>query len=167
MSHLHSWRAALLCALFAVFAVIGLTPANAADTSASTDIVIPWGAWLSSILVSITSAAVGYVAWAVRKWAPWYVNTVVSDAAIDNAVHSALAKVEGAVAGQSLSLEVTNSVARDALNYIVQSEPRVAKYLGSKLGPVILSKLSEIGSAPKDAVPVPRVFGVEVSKKGS
>ena len=143
-------------ALGVIFAILGLMPANAADTVAPISIVIPWGDWLSGLLVSLAATVVSLVGLAVRRWLPSYLSGLVTDAAISNAVNFALGKVEGAVAGKTLEPQVANAVIAAAAQYAIKSEPRVAKWLGDNLQAVILAKLSALGSAPAAAVALPK-----------
>jgi hypothetical protein len=140
--------------LLIVFVIIGLAPANAADASVS--VVVPWGDWVRELLVSVGSIAVALVSWVIAKWAPSYVRAILTDAAVTNAVNYALTRVEGAVAGQQLEVHVASTVVAAAARYAVNSEPRVAKWLGDNLQPVILAKLSALGVAPAAAVVLPK-----------
>ncbi|MBB4199031.1 hypothetical protein CCR94_16190 [Rhodoblastus sphagnicola] len=152
MKQVLSIRAALALAFVVICVILGFTPANAADAAAaSTDVVVPWGAWLSSALASIVSIAITFLSYAVAKWAPAYVKVFVTDDLISKAVNYGFGAVEGAVAGKSLDIKTANAVIASAANYAVQSEPLIAKWLGANLMPTILAKLSALGVLPADA----------------
>lgn len=145
-----SLRGALALAALVVFAVLGLAPANAAD-AASTSVVIPWGDWARDLLVAVGSVFVAVATWAIAKL-PAAVRVWVTNDAISRAVNYALGKVEGAVAGKELDIHVANSVVAAAARYAVQAEPRVAKWLGDNLQPMIIAKLAALGVTPSEAV---------------
>jgi hypothetical protein len=146
MKHLLSPRAALAYAFAVLF--LGSMPAHAADAS---DVVVPWGAWLSSILSSIVSLAVAVASYVVARWAPAYLKLFLTNDLITKAVNYGFGAVEGAVAGQTLDIKTANAVVSAAANYAVQAEPRFAAWLGANLMPTILAKLSSLGVLPAEA----------------
>ncbi|MCW2276401.1 hypothetical protein GJ654_18920 [Rhodoblastus acidophilus] len=137
-------EAAALAVAIILFAWI---PANAAD--AVTAVVIPWGDWLKEIIVSVGSLAVAVLSFVIAKWAPAYVKVFLTDDLIAKAVNYGLGAVEGAVAGKTLTLETTNEVLAAAEQFAVASAPRVSKWAGDNLRPLILSKLAASGIVPE------------------
>ncbi|PPQ39384.1 hypothetical protein SAMN06265338_103230 [Rhodoblastus acidophilus] len=134
-----------------VFALLGLAPAHAADAAPQV-VVIPWGDWLKELIVAVGGVAVTLASFLVAKFVPSYLRLFITDGMVTNAVNTALAQVEGAVAGQKLPLPIANAVVAEAVSYIVASEPKVAKWLGDKLKPLVLAKLSALGCAPVSAI---------------
>jgi hypothetical protein len=161
MKTLHYLRASLALALGIV--LFGWMPAHAAD-AASSDVVVPWGAWMSSALSSLASFAVAVLSVAVAKWAPIYVKMVVTNDLIAKAVNFGIASVEGAVAGRELDVKTANVVIAAATNYAVQSEPQLAAWVGANIMPLILAKLSELGALPADASAANTGVSVATSK---
>jgi hypothetical protein len=127
------------------------TAAFAAEAAPATDIVVPWGAWLSSMLSSLASLAVALLSFVVAKWAPAYIKLLITNDLIAKAVNFGIASVEGAVAGKELDVKTANVVIAAATNYAVQSEPLLASWLGKNIMPLILAKLSELGVLPAEA----------------
>ena len=150
MKHLLSWRASLTFALLIV--LFGWIPAHAADAAASSsDVVVPWGVWLSSLLASLVSIAVAGFSYVVARFAPAYLKLFLTNDLIAKAVNYGFGAVEGAVAGQVLDVKTANAVVSAAANYAVQAEPQFAAWLGANLMPTILAKLSALGVLPADA----------------
>jgi hypothetical protein len=138
-------------ALLTLASIVVVSTASAADVTPTTTVVIPWGSWLTSLLASLGTIAVSLIAFAVNKWAPATVKPFVTDALITKAVNYGLAAIEGAVAGQTLTLSTTNQVLAAAENFALVAEPTVAKWIGDNLRPLLLSKLSELGVVPAEA----------------
>jgi hypothetical protein len=134
-------------------------PAFAQATATAPSVSIPWGSWLSGLLSwpALAAGAAGYLGYAIKSIGGGTLSLLVSDQQITAAVNYALAKVSGAVAGQTLEVQVANNVAQTAFNWIVSTEPALAGKLGSALGPQILAKLSQLGVAPAAPVAVPTV----------
>jgi len=150
MKHVPSFRAASALALAVICLILGFAPANAADATVSTDVIVPWGAWLSSLLTSVVSLAITLLSYVVAKWAPTYVKVFVTDDLISKAVNYGFGAVEGAIAGKELDIKTANAVIASAANYAIQSEPKIAAWLGANLMPTILAKLSALGVLPAD-----------------
>jgi len=134
------------CFVTASFAFAGDGAAYALST-----VVVPWGDWVSSVLASLGSIAIGLLSFVVAKWAPAYVKMLLTDDLIAKAVNYGVGAVEGAVAGKTLTLETTNSVLAAAEQYAVASAPAICKWLGANLRPLILARLSALGAVPADA----------------
>ena len=109
----------------------------------------------SIVLASIDSGAALVVSALVAKWAPPLVRQYLTDQVIERAVHYALGRIEGAAAGKELDLKTSNEVLAAAEQYTVTLAPKVAVWLGDKLKPLLLAKLSALGSAPTAAVNLP------------
>lgn len=139
MKQMHVFLLALFAFLF------GGVAAFAADTA---PIVVPWGAWIHDILSSLSGVAVTAASAVVAWLAPPYVRMLISDRMVANAVNFALAKVDDAVVGKTLELHVANAVVDRAVRYAVTSEPKVAKWVGANLQPLVIAKLSALGCAP-------------------
>jgi hypothetical protein len=145
-------RAAFASACVAFFLGLASTAfAGEGAALASSVVVVPWGAWVSSALASLGSIAVALLSFIVAKWAPAYVRVLLTDDLICKAVNYGFGAVEGAVAGKTLTLETTHSVLAAAEQYAVASAPAISKWLGANLRPLILAKLSALGVVPADA----------------
>jgi hypothetical protein len=133
-------------------AMVGVLGAHAfAADAASQAVTIPYGDWLTQVLEWARNGLVCAACWAVSKYAPPLVRQFLTDKYIGDAVNYALAAVEGADAGKTLTLPIANQVIAHAEAYAVASLPRFALWLVGELRPVLIAKLSAAGLLPPEA----------------
>lgn len=129
-------------------------------------IIIPWGAWLSQILVAITPIvallAIGVVTWGIKNIAaklPPGLSSAIMEAlqqkqvneVIGHAVDYSFAAVEGALRGKTATLDVANAQVAAAADYVVKNAPVLAAKVGPTLEAKIVARLSAQGVIPKEA----------------
>ncbi len=115
-------------------------------------IQIPWGTWvidwindLAPVIYSAASVVVaffvknGIAKWAINLWLP-------------KAINYAIATVQGAVSGKTLSIEVSNKVLDEAVKWLIQEEPKVVLGLNTPLW--------RVGDGHRPASPVARASSV-------
>jgi hypothetical protein len=136
-----------------LFAFGGVAHAAEAAASASTtpSISIPWGDWLAGGLAFSSSLLVGVLTWAAKSFLPAFAQTFLTNDVIAKAVDYALASVEGAVRGKEADVNVSNAVIATALGWIVDYEPKVQKWAGDNLEPLIIARLSALNVIPASA----------------
>jgi hypothetical protein len=144
--------------LAAVCALGAVACARAAGLAAdATTVHIPWGQWLAEAIGLAIPAAASWATWlATRLGVPWVQNILVNDA-VQRAIGSGLATVQGAVANQTLDVAVADDVARAALAYLVDHEPMIVRWLGAAIGPRIVAEIGSMGLAPADGLASPKL----------
>ncbi|WP_018265575.1 hypothetical protein [Methylosinus sp. LW4] len=123
----------------------------AASTASSPSVSIPWGDWLAGLLATSGSIFLAVVSWGVKSFLPSYVRTFLTNDVIAKAVDYALASVEGAVRGKEADIKVSNAVISAALEWIVDYEPKIQKWAGDNLEPLIIARLSALNVIPATA----------------
>ena len=111
---------------------------------------LPWGDFISTMLQYATPAVIALGLAVFHNLATPVATLFINDQAISDAINFALSKVEGAVAGNVLSVGVANKTLDAALQYVVKEEPKVAKQLGTKLLPQLLSEMQKMGLLPPE-----------------
>jgi hypothetical protein len=143
--------------IIAGFAVVLAIVAGTALASAAavvqpaTGVTIPWGDWIASFLVSMSSVFVTIFTWLLAHFAPTIIKSYITDEAVTNAVNYAIATVANVERGKATHIDVANEVAEAALAYIVKNEPKAAAYAKDQLSSLIVAKLSVAGVLPADA----------------
>jgi hypothetical protein len=100
-------------------------------------VAIPYGDWIASLLSWARDFFIALAMGAVVRFMPAALQQYLTNQVLAKAVDYAIAAVDGAVKGQSLSLPVTTAVLSAAENYVVASAPALA----AKLGPLLRAKL--------------------------
>jgi hypothetical protein len=132
---------------------------GAVVTTTSTQVVIPWGKWLSDVLAQIEVFVVTVLLpaglfYLGKKVAPEWAATLKQKRVEDlltKAVDYSFGVVEGAVKGQQSSVAVANAQLRAAANYAVANAPALATEIGDTLKPKIVARLSAQGALPPEA----------------
>jgi len=140
----------LFVSLFALIAM----PALAQDVSAAqsaTQIGIPWGAWLGSIVDFLSTIIIPIVlAFLARLFAilPGPViqllKTMQVEQLLARAVDFALNAVEGAAKGKVLTIDTGSEVVAMAVNYVIDKAPaKLVEFIGGELAlrEMILARL--------------------------
>jgi hypothetical protein len=134
-------------ALFLVVSGASLAVAHAQTGAAvplPTPLAIPYGAWIASLLAGLRDLLIAAAMAAVARFVPAAIRQYLTSDVLAKAVDYAIAAVDGAVKGQTLSLPATNAVLAAAENYVVASAPGLA----AELGPLLRAKiLAHIASA--------------------
>lgn len=151
-----NWKASVGIAV-TMLAVMGYAIAATDPTLAAPTVTIPWGAWLSQALQLLTPTIVAIGVGLAHQFITGPLALFVSDSAVENAVQTMIAKEEGVIAGQAVSITVANALAKKILSYLIAQEPAVVKTFGPKLGDVILAKLCAAGVLPSNGVTAPKV----------
>ncbi|WP_036291582.1 hypothetical protein [Methylosinus sp. PW1] len=147
-------RLALVAAAIAGTIALSVGAAYAADAvaaPAASTVSIPWGDWISGLLATSGSIFLAVVSWGVKSFLPSYVQTFLTNDVIAKAVDYALASVAGAVRNETATVPVSNEVIAAALKWIVAYEPKVAKWAGDNLEPLIIARLSALNVIPATA----------------
>jgi hypothetical protein len=129
-----------------------------ADAPTSTSVIVPYGDWLTWSLAKVRDTVVtglsGVMLWAVVKIAPQMAAAFTQarvDALVGRAVDFAIAAVEGALHGQSVSVPVANEILRKALEYAVQGAPVLAAKIEGTIRPKIIARMAAAGVVPANA----------------
>jgi hypothetical protein len=101
--------------------------AHAQDAVApSTEIIIPWGNWLSDAASTVVMVVGAIVAWGLRLL-PARILAVVQTAQLDQlllkAIDFGVNKTAGASKGRELNIDVANSVLAESLQYAITNAP--------------------------------------------
>jgi hypothetical protein len=139
---------AAACAL-ALCAAPAALAADAA-TAASNVVSVPWGDWLSSLLVSSVGLVVAVVSWALRG-APAALRAYLTNDAISKAANYVIATEVGLIKGKTVEIGVANDLIVAVASRLVANEPRIAKWAGDLLEPLIVAELSKLGVIPAEA----------------
>lgn len=133
-----------------LLAVALITMPAAALAASETQVSIPWGDWLASILTfanEIVVPLVGVVvAWALKQLPPavaGYLKTLQVEQLLDRAIGWGLTAVRGAAEGKQLTFDIGNKVAAQAVQYAVDHAPTLVAWMGgpAKLKEKILARL--------------------------
>lgn len=141
-----------------------------AAVAASNAVALPWGDFVNSILENVVKPTVEIAAPIIITWvgvklggtATKVLQSVHADRMITTAADQALATVEGAEKGKTLSVNIANNVIRAAAQWLVDNAPtefaRVEKQVGSlivaKLTVEATSKASDLDLNPTVVKPV-------------
>ncbi len=141
---------AALTAAFVILAVPAVA-ADAAVPAATSTVVIPWGDWLGQLLLGLGSTVVVVLTWLESRFAPSIVKTFLTSDKIATAVNYAIATVANAEKGKAASIPVSNELIAAAAAWIIDAEPKIAKWAGANLEPLIIAELSKAGVVPAEA----------------
>jgi hypothetical protein len=125
-------------------------PAALAAEAAANIVSIPWGDWLSSLLVSSVGLVVAVVSWALRG-APAALRAYLTNDAISKAANYVIATEVGLIKGKTVEIGVANDLIMAVASRLVANEPRIAKWAGDLLEPLIVAELSKLGVIPAEA----------------
>lgn len=142
-----------LVTLWLVLTIIGVhaqTAVTSPATQATPPASIPYGDWIASVLAWARDALVALAGLAVVRFLPATVRQYLTNQVLAKAVDYAIAAVEGATKGQSLSLPITSAVIAAAERYVVASAPALAAQLGPLLRAKILSRISDAAPLAPD-----------------
>lgn len=153
------YAAVALC-VTATFVVVATYPALAADTT----VTIPWGDWMSDIVVALApviTTALGGLAMVVLSFLPGPLRAIAAvwwqrqaDEVLGWAVAYAVAQTKGAVSGKVLTVELTNEVLAAAANYAIEKAPALVKRIAGgdieKLFDMLLARLEARGMVKED-----------------
>lgn len=144
----------ILVAVIAIILITGFGHAYAqaaAPQPTNAPIVIPWGNLLYQLIVILSPEIVGLVAlglaWIFSKLPAQLVTNLKAahaDTLLNRAVNQAIALVEGAVKGKTVSVTVANQLINTATSLLVQNAPWLVNQLGTRLGTVIAGKLADL-----------------------
>jgi hypothetical protein len=112
---------------------------------------IPYGDWIAAILSWAQFILVSLVLWAIQRYVPAVIRVFLTKDAVTSAVNAALSSVEGAVAGKTLTVAQTNEVLDAAVDYLVEHEPQIARWVGDALRLKVAALLQSLGSVPAEA----------------
>ncbi|TDX65138.1 hypothetical protein EDE12_103110 [Methylosinus sp. sav-2] len=126
-------------------------PAAAEAAAPAANVVsIPWGDWLSSLLVSSVGLVVAVVSWALRG-APAALRAYLTNDAISKAANYVIATEVGLIKGKTVEIGVANDLIVSVASRVIANEPRIAKWAGDLLEPLIVAELSKLGVIPAEA----------------
>jgi hypothetical protein len=122
--------AAAFVAFPAVMAFAQDVTVNASDNS---NVVIPWGNWLSQFASAIAMLTIPVVGWLFRKlpeqWAGMLIGARV-DQLLAKAIDYGINSVAEASKNKTMSAPIANEVLRSALQYAVDNAPNLVKMAG-------------------------------------
>ncbi len=150
MNRLVQFLGALALALLfgSVFALFGaraedlvVTPGAAAVVPEGTNVVIPWGAWLSDLASTIGTVIFAVVVWGLRKLPQNIVSilkTIQAEQLLEKAINYGFNATAEAAKGRTLSIPVANAIIAQAVSYAIESgAPAIIRWLD---GPEGISK---------------------------
>lgn len=159
-----------------VLSVLIPAAALAQAVAPAANVTLPWGNWLSGLLAEV-AASIGVILLAVLTWAArflpaglraWATNqrTKQVEQLLERAVLFGLNKLSDEVKGKTLTLDVQNTVVRDAVQYAIDHGPaKLIAWLGGAdlIREKILARLPNPATAnvvttvpgPVVAVPAP------------
>lgn len=143
-----------------------VTPESATVVPEGTEIVIPWGTYISE-LSSLASALIfGAIVWLMRKLPGQVVSflrTVRAEQLIQRAIEYGINTTAGAVKDETLRISIGNEVIAKAVNYAVEKgSGGLVEWLGGPngIGKMIIARLDVVPEATvadpvrKDQAPV-------------
>jgi hypothetical protein len=113
-------------------------------------VTIPYGEWVSQLLSWVMGLAVTLVAGLVSVHFPALAKQYNVNQILEKAASYGVAVTNGAIAGKSASVQISNAVLEQAVTYVVQNAPAYAKDLGDTLRPKIIARLGALGILPAD-----------------
>jgi hypothetical protein len=119
--------------------------------SASSSILVPYGKWIAGLLSDynqLIAAAIGTLIFGAM---PAAYRIFLTPQQISHWVLSAIAQTEGAVAGKTMTVDVTNSVLHNAALLFIRNEGWIAQKMAGTIKPYALSWLSKNAMVPSDA----------------
>lgn len=143
---------AAIAAAFVASGFVAAPAALAAETAApAANIVsVPWGDWLSSLLISSVGLVVAFASWALRG-APAALRAYLTNDAIAKAANYVIATEVGLIKGKTVEIGVANDLIAAIASWVIANEPRIAKWAGDNLQPLIVAELSKAGVIPAEA----------------
>lgn len=143
--------AALLLALPLACLALGLMIASAfAADSAAPRVTIDLGAILTPLVQILGALLLAVASWAV-SFLPAVLRAALTEQLLKRAVDYAVATVEGAAAGKTVSIPVANEMIRVAAQYAADNGPTLTKWLAASLGQKIIARLGDVVKLPEDA----------------
>jgi hypothetical protein len=140
----HRSRTAIVALLLLVFGA-WLTLAHAQTSAVAPSpaaVAIPYGDWIASLLAGLRDLLIAIAMVAVARFLPAAIRQYLTNEVLAKAVDYAIAAVDGATKGQTLSLPATSAVLAAAENYVVASAPGLAATLGPLLRAKLLAHIS-------------------------
>lgn len=113
----------------------GIVPA--ALQAAAAPVSIPYGDWIAVVLGWARDGLIALAGLAVARFLPSVVRQYLTNEVLAKAVDYAIAAVDGAEKGKTMTLPVTSAVLTLAERYVVAAAPDLA----AKIGPMLRSKL--------------------------
>lgn len=168
MIRFHQFAAAFALALIAVVVLthfpafaddVVVTPGGAAVVPEGTNIVVPWGAWLSDLASTLGVLIFGVITWGLRKLPANIVailKTVQAEQLLQKAIDYGVNATAHAAKDETLTVPVGNAVIASAVEYAVQNgAPTVVRWLGGENGIVqkIIARLDIEPAAEATSVP--------------
>lgn len=121
-------------------------------------ITIPWGniaAQAAVVLLPVALAAAGAAyAWVKSKLPKALVtglDAAHADTLLNRAVNQAIAMVEGAVKGKTVSVSIANALIATAAENLAQDAPALIQEWGSRAAKIIAGKLVDLNMLGADA----------------
>jgi hypothetical protein len=115
-----------------------VTPGAAAMVPEGTNVVIPWGAWLSDLASTIGTLIFAIVVWGLRKLPQHIVailKTVQAEQLLQKAIDYGINATADAAKDRTLSINVANSVIASAASYAVENgAPTIIRWLDGAEG---------------------------------
>jgi hypothetical protein len=123
--------------------------------------IIPWGDWIQQILALSTTALiplvlamVAYATKLVPDSLKPFVMMLRSEQIITRAVQSAIASVDGAVSGKKATVEVTNAILLQAMEFVMTNgSTAMIKFIGDDVNMLVqklLARMHEEGVVPAE-----------------
>lgn len=130
-----------------------VTPENATVVPAGTEIVIPWGTYISELSSLLAALIFGAIVWLMRQLPGQVVSllrTVRAEQLIQRAIDYAMNATAGAVKDQTLRIGIGNEVIAKAVNYAVEKgSGGLVEWLGGPngIGKMIIARLDVVPEA--------------------
>ena len=117
-----------------------------ADTAASTVVSVPWGGWISAGIEQIILPILATVLFGLLTWTAKFLpaslrayadskNTAAVEQLLQKAITFGLNKVEGAAAGQALSIPIGSAVLAQSAQYAIDHGPAwLLQWMGGEDG---------------------------------
>ena len=137
--------------LIVLTAIIAVPLAVFAAVPESTTTVVPYGDWLVDTLKGLTSVFVAVISWLVANYAPDVLKSFLTNDVITKAVDYGVAAVAGAEHGKTVDVTTANKVIASAANFAVANKPKISKWMGDQLKPLIAARLAALQMLPADA----------------
>jgi hypothetical protein len=142
--------AAFALALPLACLALGLMIASAfAADAAGNGVTFDLGAILSPLVQILGAVLLAVASWAV-SFLPAIVRAALTEQLLKRAVEYAVATVEGAAIGKTVTIPVANEMIRVAAQYAADNGPKITQWLADSLGQKIIARLSTVVDLPAE-----------------